>query len=536
MMDSVDLRELAIDRGDTDSPKVGARRHLLTRYVLPLILLSGFLALMVWASRDYLFPPKAVTVLPVFSNLSAVQQEGTPLFQAAGWIEPRPTPIRVAALAPGVVASLLVVENQPVEKGEPVAELVKEDARLAHDRVRAMLRLREAEQKEAEAALSAAVTRYEQPVHLDADLKEAEASLAQIETQMKYLPFETRRAEADYRAASHDYQGKVSAREVVAGIEIEEAKRRMESAEARLEGLEDRLDSLKRERAALIDRRNALRTRRELLADETRAKEESEARLHAAEARVAQAEVAVSEAKLQLERMTVRAPVEGRIYRLIAHPGTRIGSGMGQTADYDGSTVVTMYDPKRLQVRVDVRFEDLPSVKLGQPVEIENPALPRPITGKVLYISSEADIQKNTLEVKIEIPDPPAVFKPEMLVDATFLAPREPETSEEPSREWKLYVPAEFIRQDEAGSFVWVADRSEGIARRVSVETGKTGNEGLVEVTSGLTVASRMIADGIEGLEDGDRIHVTDEAQRKYPELVTSPSASEEEQKNDAAY
>jgi multidrug efflux pump subunit AcrA (membrane-fusion protein) len=209
---------------------------------------------------------------------------------------------------------------------------------------------------------------------------------------------------------------------------------------------------------------------------------------------------------------------------------------MGQTAGYDGSTVVTMYDPKRLQVRVDVRFEDIPNVDIGQPVEIDNPALPQPITGTVLFISSEADIQKNTLEVKIEIPDPPGVFKPEMLVDATFLAPREPEASVEPSQEWKLYIPAEFIRQDEAGSFIWVADRSEGIARKVPVETGKSRNDGLIEVTNGLTVASRIIVDGIEGLENGDRIHVIGEAQGKYPSLGASPTSSEEEQKNDAAH
>ena len=68
------------------------------------------------------------------ASQSAVQQEGTPLFQAAGWIEPRPTPVRVAALAPGVVERLLVVEDQPVKAGEPVAELIKEDAQLAYDR------------------------------------------------------------------------------------------------------------------------------------------------------------------------------------------------------------------------------------------------------------------------------------------------------------------------------------------------------------------------------------------------------------------
>ena len=80
--------------------------------------------------------------MPVLASQSTVQNEGTPLFQAAGWIEPRPTPIRVAATAPGVVERLLVVEDQAVKAGEPVAELVKQDAQLTCDRAKATLEIR----------------------------------------------------------------------------------------------------------------------------------------------------------------------------------------------------------------------------------------------------------------------------------------------------------------------------------------------------------------------------------------------------------
>ena len=165
------------------------------------MLLAGFLSLVFWASRDWMFPPRDVWVVPVLASQSAVQHEGTPLFQAAGWIEPRPTPVRVAALAPGVVERLLVVEDQPVKAGEPVAELVKEDAQLAYDRAQANLKLREAELQQVEAAVHAAHTRFEQPVHLEAALGEAEAALADVETELKNLPFETRRAEAQLQFA-----------------------------------------------------------------------------------------------------------------------------------------------------------------------------------------------------------------------------------------------------------------------------------------------------------------------------------------------
>lgn len=512
MPSPVDLRELAIDRGETTgTPKVRIRRHVLTRYVLPSVLILGFLSLITWASWDVMFPPKAVTVMPMISSTAQVQRGGTPLFKAAGWIEPRPTPVRVAALAPGVVKELLVVEDQPVKAGDPVAELVDDDAKLAHDRALADLKLREAELEETRSQLKAAHTRFEQPVHLEAALQESEAALAKVETLLKNLPFELQRAVAEQEATQQDYDGKVASRGVVAGVKIDIAKSKLASAKALVSELRDRKTSLIKERDSLSGRRDALKTQLELLADETKAVEAATAQVKAAEARVEQAQVMVAEAKLRWDRMTIPAPIDGRIFRLIAHPGARIGSGMTQMEGHDGSTVVTMYRPESLQIRVDVRFEDIPKVTLGQPVEIDNPALSSALTGTVLFVSSEADIQKNTLEVKVAIPDPPPVFKPEMLVDVTFLAPDQPDREEEPSQELKLYVPRQLVQQSEGGSFVWVADQSEGVAHKVIVQTDTTSSGALVQITSGLTSTSRLIVGGSDGLDDGQRIKVAGE-------------------------
>jgi len=440
-----------------------------------------------------------------------VRQEGTPLFKAAGWIEPRPTPVGVAALSSGVVERLLVVEDQQVKAGEPVAELVKDDAKLTCDGAQADLKLREAEVEEAMAARTAAVTRLEQPVHLQAALGEAEASLAKIQTQLKKLPFDVRQAEAARDAAQKEYDSKIGAQGAVAGVNIDRAKGTLESAKAMVEGLVNQRHSLEKEEAALIQRRDALKKQLELLADEIRAKAEAEARVKAATARVEQAGVALAEARLRLDRMTIRAPIDGRIYNLVGHPGAHVGGGRRELHGHDGSTVVTMYRPDRLQVRVDVRFEDIPNITLGQPVRIENPALASSLTGHVLFVSSEADIQKNTLQVKVAIPSPPPVFKPEMLVDVTFLAPKQPDQASEPSRELRLYVPQQLIRQGDSGAFVWIADQSEGVARKTSVETAAVASNGMVEITSGLAVSSRIIVSGSDGLDDGDRITVTGE-------------------------
>jgi HlyD family secretion protein len=521
---TVNLQELAIDRSGGSDHKLRPQSHLWTRFVLPAVLILGFLSLVAWASRDLVFPPQAVTVVPVYSTTAEIRREGTPLFNAAGWIEPRPTPVRVAALAPGVVDKLLVVEDQAVKAGDPVAELVKDDADLTFQRMSADLRLKEAEVDQAKAELKAAETRFNQPVHLEAALQQSEAALAKTQTELKNLPFEFSRAESDLDAAQKDYDGKIAAKGVVAGVEIDIAKSKRDSANALVDELRGRDESLKKEQTALTGRRDALKTQLKLLADETEAMEQADARVKAAMARAEQAKVVVAEAKLRLDRMTIVAPVDGRIFRLIAHPGARIGGGMTQMAGHDGSTVVTMYRPEMLQVRVDVRFEDIPDVSPKQPVQINNAALSAPLKGEVIFTSSEADIQKNTLQVKVAIPNPPSVFKPEMLVDVTFLKGVEGQGSRDQSQKVaRVFVPPTLIHSDGAMSYVWLADQSAGVARKRVVQTGATITNGYVEITSGLTISSRVIASGIEGLKDNARIKITGEE----PKLGVSSTPNE---------
>ena len=106
----LDLSQLALDRSPEDTAKSNRprRKRWVTRYVLPIGILLGFLALLGAAAGRRLLPQPSVTVLPVIVKRAEVQQAGTTLFQSPGWIEPRPTAISVAALAPGVIEELLV--------------------------------------------------------------------------------------------------------------------------------------------------------------------------------------------------------------------------------------------------------------------------------------------------------------------------------------------------------------------------------------------------------------------------------------------
>lgn len=527
----LDLRQLAVHRGAKGEGHGSAaglkhRSHLLTRHILPGGLLLGFLGLIAWSARASLLPSRAVTVMPVLSAQTEVKQAGTPLFQAAGWVEPRPTPIEVPALAEGVVERLLVVEGQAVKAGEPVAYLIDIDARLALEGAEAELRLREADLAKARAHLTSARSRNEHPVHLESPLAEAEAALAKVQTELASLPAKLAAAEAQLRFARLDLEGKLAAKAALSHRLIDLAQSELDMAKATIEELQSRKTQLEAEATALTARRDTLRRQLDLKIEETRDIEASEANVRAAEAAVRQAQNAVDVAKLRLERMVIRAPQDGRVLRLVARPGVRV-SGVSSSSQQESSTVVTLYDPKMLQLRTDVPLDQVPRVRPGQPVKIETEAVPEGLEGEVLFKTAFTDLQKNTLDVKVAIKDPPADLRPDMLARVTFLAAPEPGSDTKPTNQLRLLIPGSLVETGEGGSRVWVADQTAGQARARTIKVGQqTGKGDLVEVLEGLTELDKIIVGGREGLTDGERITVTGEDTTQGVELTAQRGPS----------
>ena len=130
--------------------------------------------------------------------------------------------------------------------------------------------------------------------------------------------------------------------------------------------------------------------------------------------------------------------------------------------------------------------------------------------------------------MKVALDAPVSVFKPEMLVNVTYLAPKPAEGVMESAAPMRLYVPKQLVLHDDAGTYVWLADQSAGVARRAAVATSPAPAASLVEVTAGLTVASRIIARGYESLADGRKIRVLGEeanvASADTPSAATTPS------------
>jgi len=348
------------------------------------------------------------------------------------------------------------------------------------------------------------------PCYLEVELADAERLLAKAQTELDQIPYRIEAAEAKWSYARRNLEGKQAARRSIAERVLQQAESDHAEAQATLHEWRQRQPNLRREVAALQKKVDALQQRLALLVEETRQLEEAEADVVAAEAFRDEAAARLRQAELRLERSVIRAPIAGRVLRLIAPPGSRV-MGLDSQAEHRSSTVIEMYDPQRLQVRADVRLEDVPLVRSGQPVEIETASAEAAMQGRVLQSTSSANVQKNTLEVKIAVRDPPPTVRPEMLVTATFLAtPTAAEPAAESSGRERLFVPRQLIQSAGSESFVWTVGPDHRV-RRTPIVRGNAVQGGLVEVREGLQLTDKLIASGSDGIQPGMQVEIRGE-------------------------
>src|SRR5687768_4009427 len=113
-------------------PEIRAFRRL-PAWVIPFGLLTGFALLFLALFRDRLLPAPAVTTAIVLAtanqegDAAPASSSGGMLFQASGWIEPDPLPVKATALIDGVVDQVHVLEGQSVKQGDPLATLIDAD-------------------------------------------------------------------------------------------------------------------------------------------------------------------------------------------------------------------------------------------------------------------------------------------------------------------------------------------------------------------------------------------------------------------------
>ncbi|MEX0325818.1 MAG: efflux RND transporter periplasmic adaptor subunit [Puniceicoccaceae bacterium] len=395
---------------------------------------------------------------------------GASLFQASGWFEADPFPYRATALASGVVESVHVLEGQPVEAGEPIATLIREDAELKMRTAAANLEAMRAS--------------------LDAATSEQELARARVESMWQQIEVaKSRRQELADLAERADELGA----EIMAEQEIIQAKLRLKTQEQALVALRAQL----REREIETERLDRQLQLRQSMLEE--------------------AQVRLATAKLEYDRMVIRAPVTGVVQRLMVAPGQK---KVLMADNPESATVALLYQPEHLQARIDVPIAEAYRLIPGQAVFIESEFLPgKELRGYIQRIVGEADLQRNTLQVKVKVVDPPATLRPEILCRARFLDSRVVGLGSAPekvSRETiasssetglRLLVPvaAMFDRSGEAAS-VWVVGPDGKRAALRQLKLLGEERDGYAFVNSGLRPGDRVIVQSSGNLKAGKRI------------------------------
>ena len=197
--------------------------------------------------------------------------------------------------------------------------------------------------------------------------------------------------------------------------------------------------------------------------------------------------------------MTVRAPAAGRVLALVARPGMRL-MGLTPGSLHDASTVVTLYDPARLQVRADVRLDDVPQRAAGPAGADRDGGRARRAARRRGAAGRRRRPTSRRTRCRSRWPSttPPPTLKPDMLVQVTFLAPPRAGDADAASRAAAAAGAAAAGRAAATAAAVWVADQAAGVARRRPVKLGPAAGE-LVEVVAGLTPPDKLIVGGREG-------------------------------------
>ncbi|MFT3868134.1 MAG: efflux RND transporter periplasmic adaptor subunit [Nibricoccus sp.] len=203
--------------------------------------------------------------------------------------------------------------------------------------------------------------------------------------------------------------------QVVVLLDDAEQKARVAEIEGRLTNARVAL-----ERAELNHRRI-----RELAARDVTSKEaEDEARLSvdAARATIAEIEGGLSLAKAYLDWTVIRSPIDGVVLEKLAEPGELVTPQSFGGARGPSTAVLAVADLQDLQVEIDVNESDLAKISLGQRAQVSPEAYPdKHYEGVVAEISPEANRQKGTLQIKVQIKQPDRFLTPELTAKVEFL-------------------------------------------------------------------------------------------------------------------
>ena len=234
------------------------------------------------------------------------------------------------------------------------------------------------------------------------------------------------------------------------------------------------------------------------------------ARHKSANDQVQQAKAALKQARDDLSKTTIYAPMSGTISALNKEQG-EIALG----SQFQKDVILIVADLSVMEAQVNVDENDVMSVAVGQPAEIEVDALPgKSLKGVVSEIASSARSagagttdQKTEFEIKVTIVDPPRTLRPGMTASADIVTNTNDHALSVPLQSVavrtvdQLSVKGKKRKVAEAAETGYRADKDGFVEIVFCIEQGKAVAK---QVKTG--IQSDDLIEIVEGLKEGDEI------------------------------
>lgn len=491
--------------GSSPSKLVSPPKRFISRVVLPVCLISCFIAVFLYTLKDSLRPIHSVTVIqPAYpigntltledsgttDNSSEKTSPGTPIFQSPGWIEPAPFPTTISAFQQGILTSIYVLEGDEIRPGEILAELDSKDAVLNLRKAQALIQLRNAE-------LDEAMQTWDNPTELVQNLKEAQAEKRKLEAEKAKLSYQYK-----YQKKFSDISSTLGSAGVESRIDAEKNFVDAKVLEASLLELDAKID----QQNAIIE---GAETNYQLRISD-------KSNLALAKARLAEAENILAEKQLALDRCQIISSTTGTIMKVLKNPGEILSFDIE-----NGLQIFTVYNPESLQVRAEIPLSDAAKIQLGLPAVIMAEALPdKHFDGEIIRVVHQADIQRNSLQVKVAIRSPTHVLKPEMTVRVQFFSPRKlgknynkddnKESQADTGNVTNLLIPENLVHNPQGDKAqIWIVKNgTQAVLRDITL--GVKSDKGMRIVTSGLQPTDKVISSKTDKLTLGARVQIVE--------------------------
>jgi HlyD family secretion protein len=213
-----------------------------------------------------------------------------------------------------------------------------------------------------------------------------------------------------------------------------------------------------------------------------------------------QAEGQAGYAKSQLDATVIRAPISGTILERSVEKGELLTGQFASAA----RPVFSMADLKDLQVELDIAQADFARLGPKQKAIVTVDAFPdRVYHGVIAEISPEANRQKATVQVKVQIQDPDEYLRPEMNATAKFIADAPAQRSNS-SRPAGVFVPSTAMRDRDGKKIVYIAYNGRVVTRDIRVVSQRADGA----LVDGLVGGENVITSAPATLKDGDKIKI----------------------------